>query len=173
MATILEGGVQRSGNRIRINAQLIRADRDEHIWADTFDRELTAGNVFEIQSEIARAIADALRATLTEDDERRLAAVPTNNIDALDRYFIGRQLLEQRTRESLDAAVRYFEQVTELDPDFALGWSGIADAYMLMPEYDPFVDRSMVDKRRAKAAIEKGSLDRARPARSQGIAGLV
>ena len=154
VATILEGGVQRSGNRIRINAQLIRADRDEHLWAETYDRELTASNVFEIQSDIARAIADALRATLTEDDERRLASVPTHNIDALDRYFIGRQLLEQRKLVSIEAAIQYFEQVTELDINFALGWSGLADAYMLLPEYSSTVDRAFVDQR-AKAAIRK------------------
>lgn len=154
VATILEAGVQRSGNRIRINAQLISADRDEHLWAETYDRELSASNVFEIQSEIARAIAGALRATLTEEDERRLAIVPTRNIDALDRYFIGRQLLEQRTRESLEAAIRYFAQVTELDPEFALGWSGLADAYMLMPEYSSTVDRGFVEQN-AKAALSK------------------
>ena len=154
VATILEGGVQRSGNRIRINAQLIRADRDEHLWAETYDRELTASNVFEIQSDIARAIADALRATLTEDDERRLASVPTRNIDALDRYFIGRQLLEQRTLVSIEAAIQYFEQVTELDVNFALGWSGLADAYMLLPEYSSTVDRALVEQR-AKSAIRK------------------
>lgn len=154
VATILEGGVQRSGSRIRINVQLIRADRDEHLWAETYDRELTASNVFRIQSEIARSIAEALRANLTEDDERRLAAVPTRNIDALDRYFIGRRLLEQRTRESLEAAIQYFEQVIELDPDFALGWSGLADAYMLMPEYSATADRAFVD-RQAKAALDR------------------
>lgn len=154
VATVLEAGVQRSGDRIRINAQLIRADRDEHLWAETFDRELSAGNVFDIQSEIARAIAGALRATLSEDDERRLASVPTRSIDALDRYFIGRQLLERRTRESLEAAIRYFEQVTELDPEFALGWSGLADAYMLMPEYSSTVDRKFVEEN-AKVALSR------------------
>jgi tetratricopeptide (TPR) repeat protein len=152
VATILEGGVQRSGNRIRINVQLIRADRDEHLWAETYDRELSASNVFEIQSEIARSIAAALRATLSVDDERRLGAVPTLSIDALDRYFIGRLLLEQRTRTSLEAAIQYFDQVTELDPDFALGWSGLADAYMLMPEYSSAIDRTYVEQQ-AKAAI--------------------
>ena len=154
VATILEAGVQRSGDRIRINAQLIRADRDEHLWAETYDRALSASNVFEIQSEIARAIASALRATLTEDDERRLANVPTRNIDALDRYFVGRQLLEQRTRESLEAALQYFDQVTRLDPEFALGWSGLADAYMLMPEYSSTVDRDYVDES-ARAALAR------------------
>jgi len=154
VATILAGGVQRAGDRLRINVQLIRAHSDEHLWAETYDRELTAGNVFDIQGEIARAIAEALRAALTEDDERRLAAVPTQNIDALDRYFVGRQLLQQRTLESLEAAIRYFEQVTDLDPNSALGWSGLADAYMLMPEYSSTVDRALVETN-AKSAIAR------------------
>jgi TolB-like protein len=159
VATILEGGVQRSGDRIRINVQLIRADRDEHLWAETYDRELSASNVFEIQSEIARSIADALRATLTEDDERRLAVVPTQDIDALDRYFIGRRLLEQRTRESLEAAIQYFEQVTEIDPGFALGWSGLADAYMLMPEYSSTFDRQLVEDKARNAVRHALDID--------------
>jgi len=154
VGTVLEGGVQRTGDRLRVNVQLIHAIRDEHLWAQTYDRELSATNVFEIQSEIARSIAGSLRATLTEDDEQRLASIPTKNIEALDRYFIGRQLLEQRTRESLEAAIRYFEQVTELDPDFALGWSGLADSYMLMPEYSSNFDRDLVEMM-AKDAIAR------------------
>jgi TolB-like protein len=152
VATVLEAGVQRVGDRVRINAQLIDAAADEHIWAEQFDRELTAANVFEIQSEIATAIAAALQATLTPDEEARLLRIPTKSIDALDRYFIGRQLLEQRTLDSIEAAVRYFEQVTKLDANFALGWSGLADAYMLMPEYSSSIDREFVEQQ-ARAAI--------------------
>ena len=147
VATIVEAGVQRSGNRVRINVQLIDAVADEHIWAETYDRELTAANVFEIQSEIARAIADQLQATLTSDDLRRLDAVPTNNIDALQAYFIGKKMLEDRTVPSLTAAAEYFEKVVELDPNFALGWSGLADANMLLPEYSASVDRDAVRER--------------------------
>ena len=77
VATVLEGGVQRSGNRVRINVQLIAAARDETLWAETYDRELTAANIFDIQSDISRMIANRLRATLTADEEQRLDAVPT------------------------------------------------------------------------------------------------
>jgi TolB-like protein len=153
VATVLEAGVQRMGNRVRINAQLIDAAADEHLWAEQYDRELTAANVFEIQSEIAAAIANALQATLTSDEERRLQRVPTQSIDALETYFIGRQLLEDRTRASLTAAAEYFEKVVEIDPSFALGWSGIADAYMLLPEYSATVDRGLVESK-ARAAIQ-------------------
>jgi TolB-like protein len=153
VATILEAGIQRSGNRVRINVQLIDAAADEHIWAEQYDRELTAVNVFEIQSEIAQAIADQLQAALTLDDRDRLDKVPTRNIAALETYFIGKQLLEDRTIESLQAAIGYFEKVVELDPQFALGWSGLADGYMLLPEYSASVDREMVESR-ARLAVK-------------------
>ena len=147
VATIVEAGVQRSGNRVRINVQLIDAAADEHLWAETYDRELTAANVFEIQSEIARAIAEQLQAALTSDDLRRLEVIPTNNLDALQAYFIGKKMLEDRTVPSLTAAVEYFEKVVELDPNFALGWSGLADANMLLPEYSASVDRDAIRER--------------------------
>ena len=159
VATVLEGGVQRSGDRIRINVQLIDAATDQHLWAETYDRELTAANVFQIQSDISRMIANQLRATLTHDEERRLDAVPTNDLVALDAYFIGKQLLELRTRESLVAAAEHFERVVARDPDFALAWSGLADANMLLPEYSAFADRDVVAKRSMEAVARALALD--------------
>ncbi|MEE8464723.1 MAG: tetratricopeptide repeat protein, partial [Gammaproteobacteria bacterium] len=85
---------------------------------------------------------------------QRLARVPTESLAALDAYFLGKQLLERRTRESLMAAVEYFEQVIEFDPDFALGYSGLADAYMLLPEYDENLDLDMV-KQKSIAAVNR------------------
>ncbi|MCH7510627.1 MAG: tetratricopeptide repeat protein [Proteobacteria bacterium] len=154
VATILEGGVQRSGDRIRINAQLIDGETDTHLWAATYDRQLTAGNIFAIQTEIAMSIAEALEATLTEGEQQRLARVPTESLAALDAYFLGKQLLERRNRESLMAAVEYFEEVIKLDPDFALGHSGLADAYMILPEYDENLDLDMV-KQKSIAAVNR------------------
>jgi TolB-like protein/Tfp pilus assembly protein PilF len=159
VATILEAGVQRAGDRVRINVQLIDAFADEHLWAEQYDRELTAANVFDIQSEIARAIADKLQATLSNDDLRRLDSVPTMDIDALQSYFIGKRMLEDRTVQSLTAAVEYFEKVVELDPEFALGWSGLADAYMLLPEYSSSIDRELVETRAHAAVITALSLE--------------
>ena len=143
VATILEGGVQRAGVSVRINVTLIDAAADEPLWTQVYDRELTAANVFAIQSEIARAISDQLRVTLSRDDLRRLDTVPTNSIDALDSYFIGKQMLDRRTLRSLTAAAEYFEAVVEIDPNFALGWSGLAYAYMLLPEYSNSIDLSI------------------------------
>ena len=159
VATIVEGGVQRSGDRVRINVQLIDAARDVHLWAETYDRELTAENVFQIQSDIATAIAAELRATLTADEKARLQQVPTQSIAALETYFIGKQLLEDRTYESLTAAVEFFEKVVELDPDFALGWSGLADAYMLLPEYSATADRQFIGARSIEAVTRALELE--------------
>lgn len=170
VATVLEGGVQRSGNRIRINVQLIDADADEHIWAETYDRELTAANVFEIQSDIATTIAAALRAALTPEEIERLEAVPTQNIDALDTYFIGKQLLEERTRESLTVALDYFERAVELDPEFALGWSGLADAAMLLPEYSASADRDALRIRSDAAVARAMAIDADLPFVSSTVA---
>ncbi len=115
VATILAGGVQRSGDRVRINVRLIDAATDEPLWAETYDRHLSAANIFAIQSEIARSIADALRAKLTAGEQQRLASVPTRNLEAIDTFFLGKQLVEERNVRALQAAVEYLEQVIELD----------------------------------------------------------
>jgi len=159
VATILEGGVQRAGSRVRINAQLIDAATDEHLWAETYDRELNATNIFAIQSEIALAIAAALQATLTVDEQQRLDNVPTRSIAALERYFVGKQMLEGRNTDSLLAAVDYFQQVIKLDPDFALAYSGLADAYMLLPEYTASVDPGEIQAKSEAATAKAISLD--------------
>jgi len=159
VATVLEGGVQRSGTTVRISVQLIDAAADEPLWTEVYDRELTAANIFAIQSEIARAIGDQLQAALSDDDLRRLDAIPTSSIAALESYFIGKQMLEGRTIQSLLAAIEYFEAVVELDPEFALGWSGLADAYMLMPEYSSSFDRELVEHRSLEAVLTALALD--------------
>ena len=159
VATVLEGGVQRAGVSVRINVTLIDAAADEPMWTQVYDRELTAANVFAIQSEIARAISDQLRVTLSPDDLRRLDTVPTNSIDALRSYFIGKEMLDRRTLQSLTAAAEYFEVVVKIDPNFALGWSGLADAYMLLPEYSNSVDRVMTERRAREGVLRALALD--------------
>lgn len=159
VATILEGGVQRAGDRVRINAQLIDAATDKHLWAETFDRELSATNIFAIQSEIALAIAEALRATLTDDEQQRLSHVPTESIDALEMYFVGKQLIEQRNSDSLLAAIEHFRKVIELDPEFALAYSGLADAYMLLPEYLASIDPREIQDQAETAITKANALD--------------
>ncbi len=127
VATVLEGQVQRAGDRLRINMQLIDAGKEDHLWATTYDRELTAENVFEVQSNIARTVADALHAELSSSDEELLNDVPTHNTEALNRYLLGRQLLNIGSFESFRQAERYFREATELDPEYVQAWIAIAD----------------------------------------------
>jgi TolB-like protein/Tfp pilus assembly protein PilF len=131
VATILEGGVQRSGDQVRINVQLIDARTDDHLWSSIYDRQLTAANVFAIQSEIAQSIAEALRATLTSAEQKRLVSVPTENLEALEAYFLGKQNFAVRRSPELAKAAEYFEQAVALDPEFALAWVGVADTWFL------------------------------------------
>ena len=132
VATIMEGSVQRAGNRVRVTAQLIRADADQQIWAENFDRELTTENVFEIQSEISRAIAGALQATLSPEEASDLAVVPTRNLEAYDAYLLGKQYLKRRDVEEMKVAREYLREAVSLDPEFALGYVAMADANNLL-----------------------------------------
>jgi len=136
VANILEGGVQRAGNQVRINVQLIDANTDEHLWAEIYDRELTAENLFAIQSEISRAIADALHATLSPEEERRIATAPTDNLEAFDHYLRGRQLMATRAVDELRLSTQEFLTAVEIDPEFALAWVGVADSHDLLSSYD-------------------------------------
>ena len=97
VATILVGAVQRAGNRVRINVQLINAATDEHLWAETFDREFSLENLFEIQTEIAREVVSALHGVLTSDDEKRLAAMPTEVLEAYEQFVLWRREMGNRT----------------------------------------------------------------------------
>ncbi len=132
VATIMEGAVQRAGNTVRINVQLIDAKTDEHLWAEIFDRELTTENLFAIQSEISQKIADALKATLSPQEQLAINDRPTENLAAYNAYLLGRQLMARRGVEDLTRAQQAFQRATELDPDFALAWAGIAESTILL-----------------------------------------
>ena len=132
VANILEGGVQRAGNQVRINVQLINAETDEHVWAEIFDRELTAENLFAIQSEISKAVAEALQATLSPAERQRIDTTPTDSLEAFDHYLRGRVLLAKRTTDEMQQATQEFLKAVELDPKFALAWVGVADAQCLI-----------------------------------------
>jgi TolB-like protein len=158
VATILEGGVQRAGNRVRINMQLINAATDEHLWAETYDRELTVDSLFEIQSEISREIVTALHAALTEEDKERLASRPTNNLEAYEQFVLGRQAMAKRTAEPLATALQHFEKAIELDASYALAYVGLADTITLQATYAGKTLQETFEPR--QAAIDKAlSLD--------------
>jgi TolB-like protein/Tfp pilus assembly protein PilF len=135
VATIMEGSVQRAGDRVRINVQLIDADTDEHLWAEIYDRALTASNIFDIQTEMSKAIASELRANLTSDEQQRLAVKPTENLAAYEAFLLGRQRMSRRTVKSIAEAKAFFERAINLDPDFALAYVGISDTIQLQVDY--------------------------------------
>src|SRR6476620_8956034 len=123
VAHILEGSVQKSGDAVRVNVQLIKAANDSHLWADTFDRKLT--DIFSVESDVARAIADQLRAHLTGREEQAIAAKPTDNPEAYDAYLRGLAytLKTQATPTHALGAQKYLREAVRLDPKFALGWA--------------------------------------------------
>ena len=123
VAHVLEGSVQKSGDAVRVNVQLIKAANDSHVWADTFDRRLT--DIFSVESEVAKAIADQLRAKLTGQEEQVIAAKPTDNPEAYDAYLRGLaySLRPENTPASILGAQKYLREAVRLDPKFALGWA--------------------------------------------------
>jgi TolB-like protein/class 3 adenylate cyclase/Tfp pilus assembly protein PilF len=130
VAHILEGSVQKSSDAVRVNVQLIKAANDSHLWADTFDRKLT--DIFSVESEVAKAIADQLRAHLTGREEQVLAAKPTENLGAYDAYLRGLaySLKTANTSANSLGAQKYLREAVRLDPKFALSWAllSIVDA---------------------------------------------
>src|SRR6201984_1053047 len=130
VAHILEGRVQKSGDAVRVNVQLIKAANDSHLWADTFDRKLT--DIFSVESEVAKVIADQLRVKLTGREEQEIAAKPTDNPEAYDAYLRGLAytLKPANTTANNLSAQKYLREAVRLDPKFALGWAllSIVDA---------------------------------------------
>ena len=131
VTTILEGGIQRAGDQVRINVQLIDAITDDHLWSDSYDRRLSSKNIFAIQTEIARAVASALKATLSPSEERSLDLIPTDSLAAYDHYLVGKQLMETRRQQDMFEAADRFNEAIDLDPEFALAWVGLATTLQL------------------------------------------
>ena len=149
-AYVLEGSIRRAGSRVRITAQLVEASTRHSVWAERYDRQLE--DVFAIQEEIARSIAQALRITLTPQEEKTIARKPTENPQAYDFYLRGRNYTR---RENLDYAVQMFEQAIQLDPNFALAHAGIAHMcgliYELRDQSTKWLERGLAACDRATA----------------------
>jgi len=126
VAHIVEGSVQRSGDTVRVNVQLIKAANDSHLWADTFDRKLT--DIFSVESEVAKAIADQLQAKLTGAEQQIVSAKPTNSVKAYDAYLRGLAYTIRASNNPAAAlgAQKYFREAAQLDPKFALGWAQLS-----------------------------------------------
>ena len=157
VATIVEGGVQRSGSRIRFNAQLINAATDEHLWAETYNRELTAENLFEIQAEIARAISLALQATLSPEEEASIDKMLTANLEAWESYQRAIRMRQSQSTQNINSGVREINHALDLDPDFAAAWA--LKAILLMQQFwffetDPAVRDTAWDAIQSGRAID-------------------
>ena len=122
---VLAGSIRRGGNRLRITGQLVDAASDSLLWSERYDREMA--DVFEVQDEIARKIAEALRVKLSPQEEQALAARPTENLQAYDLYLRGRSYARRHTRQDLEFALQMFENAVSLDPEFALAWASISN----------------------------------------------
>jgi len=133
VAHILKGSVQKTTDQVRVNVQLINALNDAHLWAETYDRKLT--DIFAVESEIAKAVAENLQAKLNGRAEKVLAARPTENPQAHELYLKGRYFWNKRTTQSLEKAIGFFQQAIDLDPNYALAYAGLGDAHSIVPIY--------------------------------------
>jgi serine/threonine-protein kinase len=127
VATLLEGSVRRAGDRVRIVAQLIDAEADRHLWAETYDRRLT--DIFAIQTDVALQIASALEAELSPDERNRIQRKPTSDVRAYQLYLQGRHCYSRYSEESIRKGIEYFRQAIAVDPGYALAYAGVALAY--------------------------------------------
>jgi len=141
---VVEGSVLRSGNRVRITAQLIHAPNDQHFWADSYDRDLS--DVLTLQTEVAQAIAHQVQVKTTEQDNVRLSHSRLVNPKAHDIYLRARAQWNKRTPESLRKSIEYFQQAILEDPDYALAYAGMADAYVISAEEGYIPSREAYDK---------------------------
>src|SRR5690349_2604820 len=133
VANILEGSVQKVNDQVRVNVQLISAMTNAHLWAEIYDRKLT--DIFAVESDIAKTIADQLQAKLTGSEKDAMSKKPTANPEAYELYLKGRFFWTKRTSADLPKSVEFYNQAIAKDPNYALAYAGIADCYVLYPDY--------------------------------------
>lgn len=182
VGTVVEGSVQTSGGRLRLNVQVIDAITGAHRWAERYDRELSAQSIFDLQGDLAQKIVAALRAELTAGEQRRtVERERTEDLEAYRLCVQGRALLEQRTPRAMEKSVGYFRSAIDRDEGYALAWSGLADALSMLEFYDhPPPAGSPGPMEAALRAVELGpdlgqaraSLGIIRSIRQQGTAAL-
>jgi len=133
VATILEGTIQKEKDRIRIRAQLINVEDGFHLWAEIYDRKLES--VFDMQDEISQAIVSKMKIKLVGEEKALLVKRYTENVEVYGLYMKGRHFWNKRTEVGLKKSVEYFEQAIEADPNYALAYAGLADAYNMLGGY--------------------------------------
>jgi len=151
VANILEGSVQNAADQVRVNVQLINAMTDAHLWADTYDRKLT--DIFAVESEIAKTIAETLQARLTGSEKSSIAKTPTVNPQAYELYLKGRFFSEKRTGADIRKSIEYYDQAIAKDPNYALAYVGLADSYLLLSPYGDIPPKESTPP--ARAALKK------------------
>jgi serine/threonine-protein kinase len=149
VANILEGSVQKAGDQVRVDVQLINARNDAHLWGDVYDRKLT--DIFAVESEIAKTIAGTLQAELTGAENELIAAQPTSDTAAYELYLKGRLLWEKRTGDNIPKAIGFYEQAIARDPHYALAYAGLAQAYVILPLYTATTTEDAYPKARSAA----------------------
>ena len=154
VATLVEGSLRRAGNRVRIVAQLIDAETDQHLWAETYDRQFT--DIFAIQSDVALQIAAAVNAEISTGEKTRIGKEPTSDLEAYHLYLKGQHCLLRYTSEGIRQGLEYFEQAIERDPNYAVAYTGLATACVILGMgYGAGEIRPHEAYRRAKDAVAK------------------
>jgi TolB-like protein/Flp pilus assembly protein TadD len=149
VANVLEGSVQKENDQVRVNVQLIKAADDTHLWADTYDRRLT--DIFAVESEIAKAIADTLRARLTGAELTAIAKAPTADNEAHDLYLKGRFFWNKRTSADMLKSIVYYNGAIAKDPNYAFAYAGLADSYALLSVFGAAAPQDSIPQARAAA----------------------
>ena len=149
---VLEGSVLRAGDRVRISLQLIRAEPEEHVWAERYERDV--GDVLSVQSEVARAVAAEIRGRLTTTDEEKLVPAKPVAPEVLESYLKGRHHWRKRTLESLEKAVECFQHAIEIDPTHAASYAGLAESLAIIGQFRPAFGISARAKTAARKAVE-------------------
>ena len=156
VTTVLEGSVRKSGNRLRVTAQLINVANGYHLWSERYDRALK--DIFEVQDEISKTIANRLKVTLTGERQEPLVKAGTTNLEAYQLYLKGRFNVNKRTPDGFSESVGYFQQAIEKDPAYAMAYTGLAEAYTQLAFMNVFPPKEMMPKAKA-AAVKALGLD--------------
>src|SRR5881392_3902940 len=153
---VLEGSVQKVNDQVRVNVQLINALTNAHLWAEIYDRKLT--DIFAVESDIAKTIADTLQAKLTGSEKQMMAAQPTTDTTAYELYHKGRSLWERRSGDNIPKAISFYEKAIARDPNYALAYAGLSSAYVILPFWAG-VDRLDAASKAKDAALKALRLD--------------
>ena len=154
VANVLEGSVRKSGNTIRVTAQLIRADNGYHLWSSSYDRDVK--DIFKVQDQIAGAVVEALKAKLLPPSQS-VSARRSGNSEAYNQFLLGRQLLARGNIDDSRHAAEVFRQAIALDPQYAAAWAGLADALYWVGDQEQTLDATLADRKEARAAVDKAT----------------